>query len=189
MTLTFLKSTSQLFWGLSFSLGRSAVSSWLDSGCVFGAGISWKGCWFLLSASYQEAMTACCFLLVMVTLVTGLRWYPQVSLYKLAFSFLGWINCDHKHRLFRMLAKLCWQVHRPLPSMGRLCSPCLESSGFGENRAKFQDVEQKCPLGFAFAVNSSLEASQPSPESYSCCSSHRGVCSYFLPVMEPQRFI
>lgn len=36
LTLTFLKSTGQLLWSVSFNLGLSGVPSRLDSGCVFG---------------------------------------------------------------------------------------------------------------------------------------------------------
>ena len=70
------------FLALSFILNWFAVSSWLDSDYTLGAGVLWKGYWFLLSASCQEAMMSGghVSLLVMIAVITELRWYTQVSL-------------------------------------------------------------------------------------------------------------
>lgn len=83
MTLTFVKSTDQwvFFLGLAFILSWFAVSSWLDSDYMGGRSPV-KGILVPSQCMCQEAMMSggCVSLLVMIAVITELRWYTQVSL-------------------------------------------------------------------------------------------------------------
>lgn len=59
MTLTFFKSTGKIFCRISFNLGLSNVSSWLDSSYTFLARMSQNWCCDSLSALCQESHNVC----------------------------------------------------------------------------------------------------------------------------------
>jgi len=72
MTLTLLKIFDQLFYKMLFNLSFSDVFSELDSMSVFGGRIHRSD--VVSSSMHHIRVMLICFLLVMVTLITWLRW-------------------------------------------------------------------------------------------------------------------
>lgn len=60
ITLTLLRNTGQLFCRMPLNLRLSDVSSWLDLGYAFLAGIRCKHCWFFLVPRIRRHIRSVC---------------------------------------------------------------------------------------------------------------------------------
>lgn len=97
MTLTLLKIFDQLFYKMLFNLSFSDIFSELDSKSVFGGRIHRSD--VVSSSMHHIRVMLICFLLVMVTLITWLRWcLPSFPTVVTTFPFENvggdtWILC------------------------------------------------------------------------------------------------
>ena len=112
----------------------------------------------------------------MVTLITGLRWYLQVSVFKLFFFSL------ESHKMWPLVYITS---HKLLPYFGWAMFTVSRVSDFGWNNTRFQDVDKKEKKVFGVLSGHKLTFRNLTilSQELFLLLYLQSICSYFLPVM------
>ena len=115
MTFTFFKKISgQLFWKMSLNLGFPDVISWLNLGYVLLARIPQNQCFVLELQIKSQVMRNFVPLLVVLTLITCLRWYLPNFYRVTIFPFQLKVSCGKIFWDYRQMFRFLSNIRPPI---------------------------------------------------------------------------